>query len=295
MFKSFFDYIVYLLACTLEGLIRLLPSSLAMGFGETIGKIFYLIDKRHRLVTHSNLKKALGQEKTPEELAKIAIGSFINLGLSLIEFCRFPSILTEENLHNFVEIEGFEHFKDAWEQGRGILVITAHYGNWELIADTVAILGYPSNIVIRPLDNPYVEKLVTNYRSHFGNKFIPKKKAIRKVLHCLKNGECTAMLIDQSTAPREAVKTTFFGHPCYTVVSPVMLALKTNCALIPVFIIRQEKNKHKLVFLPEVIPVRTDDRQSDLQTNTQRLNDIIEDFVRRHPDHWLWMHRRWKV
>ncbi len=275
------------------GVIGILPLSLAMKLGEQLGKLGYLLDKRHRQVALNNLQKAFAGEKTPEQLREIAQGSFINLGRFFVEFCRFFN-LKEEELNQWLEIEGWENFERASRQGKGVLVVAAHFGNWELMGAATALRGYPCNLIVRPLDNIFLDKIVTSNRVRFGNRLNPKKRVIPKLIQCLRRGEIVAVLMDQSTAPNEAVLANFFGHPCYTLVTPALLALKTDCALLPVFMVRQEKYKHKLIIAPEVIPVRSDDRQHDLEVNTQRLNDVIEEYVRKYPDHWLWLHRRWK-
>ena len=293
MFGKIKDYLVYLLLKSAAVLIWALPAGLAFRLGEWLGEFLYRLDRRHRRVALDNLHKVWGEEKSRQELEKIARGCFRNLTCSFVEFCRFPR-LDEDNIRRCVQMQGWEHFEKARRSGRGVFVATAHFGNWELMATAIALRECPSNIVVRPLDNFYLDRLVNENRMRFGNRIIPKKKALKEVLRALQRGETVAMLMDQSTAPREAVVADFFARPCYTLVTPAMLALKTNCVLLAAFIIREGRNRHRIIFTPELELVRSGDRRHDLQVNTQRLNDLIEEYVRRYPENWLWVHRRWK-
>lgn len=264
-----------------------------MSLGERLGSLFHKYDKKRRLIALNNLNMVWGGIKPQSELEEIARKCFINLGLSLVEICRFP-LLNEKNIDDYIEVEGWEHFEEAQNNKRGTLVVTAHFGNWELLATAIALRGHNSSIIVRPIDNPHIDRLLTGFRTRFGNDIIPKKKALKKIVKCLKEGGLAAMLMDQSTAPQEAVLAKFFGFPCYTLIVPVILAQKTGCAIIPIFMVRLGNNKHKIVINPEVTLDQTGDREKDLLTNTQKLNDIIEHYVTKYPDHWLWIHRRWK-
>lgn len=261
--------------------------------GEALGRLFYHLDKRHRLVALDNLQKVWGKEKSSRELTQIAQGVFRNLGRSLVEFCRMSKI-DEHNIEQFVEIEGWDNFENAKQSGKGILITTAHFGNWEMIPQALAFKGQPLNSIVRPLDNIYLDQLVTRIRTGFGSRIIPKKNALRGILRSLRRGENIGILMDQSTASNEAVLAKFFGYPCYTLTTPVVLALKTGCRIIPLFITRCSDNRHKMVIHPPFELIRSDNYQQDLLTNIQALNDIIEQQVTQHPDHWLWIHRRWK-
>lgn len=290
----FLDFLIYLPLRGLYGLLMILPFSIAMKLGKGLGWLLYRADKRHRLVTQSNLKKVWGEKKSPQELERIARDCFTNIGLSVADICR-SSCLNKDNINQFTEVIGLENLDNALKRGKGVIAIGGHFGIWEILGVSMALRGYPCSAVVRPLDNVYLNGLVENYRTRHGNKVIHKKQALRKVLKCMRNNEIVSMIMDQNTAKREAVYSTFLGHPCYTLVAPVVLATKTNCALLPIFGVRQEKSKHKIFIEPEVVLEQTNDKERDLQVNTQKLNDIIGKYITKYPEQWLWLHRRWKV
>ncbi len=287
------DYLIYLPVYGITRLARLLPLNPAMKLGEKLGWLLYKADKRHRLIAHDNLKKVWGEQKPPEELKLIARRCFSNFGQSIIEICRFPE-LNKDNIDEYVEVEGWENLEQASRKGKGVFVFSAHFGNWELMAAYAGLHGQPFSVISRPIDNVYIQNLVAGYRTRFGSKMIPKKNALKRFLKSLRQGENVAVLMDQSTAPSESALVTFFGHPCYTLVTPAVLALKTGCAIIPAFMTRKEGPKHKLIIEPELTIERTGNYKHDIQVITQNLNDTIEKYVTKYPDQWLWIHRRWK-
>lgn len=296
MLSGFFamDYLLYLIALFAGGLIGLLPLSAALKVGAALGRLLYLVDRRHRCITLDNLKLALGQEMSAAELRQIALACYANLGRSVAEFCHMPSV-NKENLSQWVSYEGLENLTSAYERGKGVIFITAHFGNWELMAYAQSLIGYPSSILVRPLDNKYLDKVVNKYRSRGGNKLIPKKNATKDVLRCLNSGQMLGVLIDQNVSIGDRVFVDFFNHPASTLTAPAILALRTGAAIIPAFIIRQPDGRHKIVYEPEIELQKSGNRQQDIQVNMQRFTKAIEKYVHRYPEQWFWMHRRWKT
>ncbi len=288
------DYLLYLVALFVGWLISLLPLSAALKVGAALGRLLYLVDRRHRRITLANLKLALGNEKTAAELEQIARACYANLGRSVAEFCHMPSV-NKENLPKRVSYEGLDNLTSAYKRGKGVIFITAHFGNWELMAYAQSLIGYPANVLVRPLDNKYLDKVVNKYRSKGGNKLIPKKNATKEVLRCLSKGEMLGVLIDQNVSIGDRVFVDFFNHPASTITAPAILALRTGAAVVPAFIIRQSDRTHKIVYEPEIELQKSGDKQQDIRTNMQQFTKAIEEYVRRYPEQWFWMHRRWKT
>ena len=223
------------------------------------------------------------------EHRRITDGVFRTVGRMLVALARFPSI-NKQNVGEWISYEGLEHYQAAKKQGRGVLVATAHLGNWELSAFAHALMTEPMNVMILPLDNPLVDQLVEDRRTLSGNRLIFKKDAARSVLKALKNNEPVGILIDQNTTPSEGVFINFFGKLACAGVGFVKLAHHSQAPVIPGFAIWDEPTQRYILhFLPEVPLI------GDPATDTQRIHTVLEDIIRQHPDQWMWIHRRWKT
>jgi KDO2-lipid IV(A) lauroyltransferase len=286
--------IEYSLARLLLSFGRLLPRSGAEALGRIAGDLAYRLGRRQRRVALRNLEMALPGLSIPAREA-IVRGVFESLGRLLAEFSQFPG-LTRENIPLIVEYDGLDHYVGARQLGRGVLFLTAHVGSWELSSFAHALYGFPMHFLTRPIDNPLVERLVTRYRTMSGNSVIGRSQAARDVLRSLAEKETVGILIDQNTTESEGVFVDFFGIPAATTTGLASLALRTEAPVVPGFIRwDRERQKHILEFQPPVELVRTGDRRTDILRNTQRFNDVIEAFVRRYPDQWLWIHKRWNT
>lgn len=283
----------YTCVMSVIGLLNLLPFTVACAAASKIGNLWYFIDKKRRDIALNNLRRAYRGEKSEAEILKIARGSFINLCMTIIEMCCVYASKGDW-IENLVECRGLENVREARKRGKGLLFFTAHLGNWELGA-----LRYgkdsPINFIARELDNKLLEKEAVRIRTMYGNNIIYKKGAIKTVLRCIKEDRTVAMLIDQNTVREEGVFVNFFGIPACTTPVLAILALKTGAPVIPVFDLREDIGRHKLVFGKEVEIKRSGDKSRDIRDNTLLLTKIIESYVRRYPDQWLWMHRRWKT
>jgi len=241
-----------------------------------------------------NLKIAFGTEKDEQELRTIARQSYQHLGRSLAELARVM-VSSPERIMGSVKIEGLDHFLDAQKKGRGVLYLTAHLGNWELMALAHSLQGYPINVVARPVDNPLLEDLLSRLRTRGGNRVIKKGGALREVLKLLKAGETVGFLLDQNVVADQGVFVNFFGKSACTHKTLALLALKTGAVVLPAFTFRQEGGGHRVIIEPPVLLEETGDMERDLVVNTQKFTALIESCIRRHPDQWLWVHRRWKT
>ena len=233
-------------------------------------------------------------EKSRRERKKILRGVFTSLGRQVAEVCRFPKY-THENVSKVVVYEGFENFERALARGKGVLFLTAHLGAWELSAFAHSLYGYPLNIVMRPLDNPYLDRLAREYRTMHGNKTVDKDFA-RGLIAAMRKGETVGVLMDTNMIASQGVFVDFLGMPACTASGVARVALKTDAAVVPGFTVWDPVlEKYRLRFDPAVELIRSGDREADVVANTAKFTSVIEDYVRRYPDQWLWVHRRWKT
>jgi len=243
---------------------------------------------RLRRVAIANLAMAL-PDADPRERDRIASGVFHSIARLLVTLARFPG-LNRANIGQWIRYEGFEHFEAAMRRGKGVLFATAHLGNWELSAFAHALLTAPMNIVVRPLDNPLIDRLVERHRTLSGNRLIEKKDFARSILKALAANEAVGILIDQNASLESGVFVDFFGIPACAGTGFVKLAAHTGAAVIPGFAIWSEvEEKYILHFFPPVAIT------GDVRGDTARLHSVLESVIRRYPDQWLWIHRRWKT
>ena len=275
-------------------MLGILPRSLARGVGIAIAKTVYLLHVRLRRVGMRNLELAF-PEKSIEERKRILRGEFTSLGRQLAEVCQFPKY-TRENVDKVVVYDGLENFQQAYARGKGVLFLTAHFGAWELSAFAHSLHGHWLHIVMRPMDNAYLDRLIQSYRTMHGNKTVGKDDFVRGLLGAMKCGETVGILMDTNMTPPQGVFVKFFGIPACTASGLARIALRTDAAVVPGFTIwDKELRKYRLRFDPALELIRTGDLEADIVTNTQQFTKVIEDYVRRHPDQWLWVHRRWKT
>lgn len=234
-------------------------------------------------------------ELSEPERYGILEGVFANLGRLLGEFSQFPR-LTRDNIDQRVVYVGFENYARAAAQGRGVLLLTGHIGAWELCAFAQGIYGQPLSFLVRPLDNPLLDRLINRYRARSGNRMIDKNHSVKSVLTTLKRGEDVGLLIDVNTLADEGVFCDFFGVPACSTTGLAIFALRSNAPVVPGFLIWDESlQKHRLCFEPEVPLIRTGDFKEEVRLNTAQYTKVIEDYARRYPEHWLWIHKRWKT
>jgi KDO2-lipid IV(A) lauroyltransferase len=241
-----------------------------------------------------NLQLAFPDWSTKQQRTVIR-GMVKQLGWMAAEFARLPR-LTKRNIDSIVLLEGFENFAAAREQGKGVLFLTGHMSAWELAPFAQALFGNPLHFLVRPIDNPRVDALVTKYRCLSGNRPIDKSQSARAVLKVLAANGTVGILADQNTQWTEGVFVDFFGIPACTTAGLARFALHTGAAVVPGFLHWDGAiRKYRLCFEPRVELSRTGNDDVDIRENTQRFTRVIENYIRRYPDQWLWVHRRWKT
>jgi KDO2-lipid IV(A) lauroyltransferase len=267
---------------------------LARVIGIAIGLAVYACHRRLRRVALRNL--ALAFPEMPErERRRLVRGEFISLGRQLAEVCLFPRY-TRENVSRLVVYDGFENFEHAYARGKGVLFLTGHLGAWELSAFAHSLNGHPLKIVMRRLDNPYLDALIQHYRTMHGNRTVDKDDFVRGLLSAMRAGETVGILMDTNMTPPQGVFVDFFGIPACTASGLARIALRTGAAVVPGFTVWDSTlRKYILRFDPAVELIRTGGDEADIIANTAKFTKVIETFIRRFPDQWLWVHRRWKT
>jgi KDO2-lipid IV(A) lauroyltransferase len=271
-----------------------LPRPVARALGIALAQAVYLLHRRLRQVGLRNLALAF-PEKSLAEHKRILRGEFASLGRQLSEVCHFPEY-TLENIDEIVAYDGFENYERARARGKGVLLFAGHFGGWELSSFVLSMHGHWMHVIMRGMDNEYLGRLILHYRTMHGNKAVDKDDFVRGLLAAMKKGEVVGMLIDINMTPPQGIFVDFFGIPACTASGLARIALRTDAAVVPTFTVWDEKlGKYRLRFDPAVELMRTGELESDIHANTQKFTSIIEDYVRKYPEQWLWVHRRWKT
>ena len=275
-------------------ILGILPRSLSRALAIAISQLAYRLHFKLRRVGMRNLEMAFPEKSGPER-KRILRGEFASLGRQLAELCQFPKY-TLENVDEVVVYDGLENYESAYARGKGVLFLTAHFGGWELSAFVHSLHGHPVNIVMRPMDNQYLDRMLQTQRTLHGNKVVPKDDFVRGLLAAMKTGQTVGILMDTNMTPPQGIFVDFFGIPACTASGLARIALRTDAAVVPGFTIWDEKlGKYRLRFDPELELIRTGDLEADIVANTQMFTRVIEHYVRKYPDQWLWVHRRWKT
>ena len=265
-----------------------------MHLGGMIGRLLYRALGKRRQIALDNLKIAFGNTLTNREHKNICLQSFINVGKTAIEFLRFPK-LTHANIWQEVNVTGTEHIVNSLSDGRGAIVFLPHFGNWELLAQVYGvIIPNQAKALAFPLRNRRLNALVWKYREYLSLKLIPRQQAVKETFKALKSNYAVGFFADQD-AGREGVFVNFFGRHASAVRGPVTFALKTGAPLHFSLDIRQPDDRHQVHISPQVVLERSNNFEQDVQSNTARLMNCLEEYIRQYPAQWLWMHNRWKT
>jgi len=272
----------------------LLPRSAARFVGATFAAMAYAVRARLRRAAMFNLRLAF-PDWTDAQRRRAIRGMVRQIGWMAGEFSQFPKY-TRERIEEIVVVDGFDHFDAARRRGKGVLFLTGHMSAWELAPFAQALYGYPLHFLVRPIANGRVDALINSYRCRSGNQPIEKNRSARAILRILADGGTVGVLADHNTDLEESVFVDFFGVSASTTSGLARIALRTGAAVVPGFLFWDEvRQKYCLQFQPAVELLRTGNEEADVVENTARFTRVIEDFVRAHPDQWLWVHRRWKT
>lgn len=286
------NIVEYTLTLIFSWLVRIVPYRLAFWLGSFLGLLVYFLWPGRRRLAQKNLAEVF-KDKQPAELTTLAKEVFRNVGRTLIEFIYYQN-WDKEQLLTRIEVEGREYLEAALAKGKGVILLGAHFGNWEMLGLAVSAMGYKINVVARALDNPRLDRLVTQIRCKFGMAIIANTNSIKDVIKCLRKNESVGILIDQNLY-ENAVFVEYFGKLAATTPIVPLLAQKTEAAIIPIRMIRLAHGKHRLIIENELVMREAADRQEFVRINTTLCNQVIEKWVRQNPEQWFWVHNRWKT
>ncbi len=288
------EYLEYWVVVAIAYCLGRMPRRLARCFAGCIAFAVYWCFGRLRRVGVRNLQMAL-PELPSRTRGKILKRVYIHLGWQLVEFCRMPRY-TVENTRNWMRTEDLDHYLAAQARGKGVLVLTGHLGAWEPSSFYHSLMGHPLGMVIRRLDNRLLDDYVNRIRCLHGNFILSKDDFGRGLLTAMREGGTVGILMDTNMTPPQGVFVEFFGIEACTGTGLAHVARNTGAAVLPGFMLWEPaERKYVLHFGPEVEIPHTGDAAADILEGTQRCTALIESWIRRYPDQWLWIHRRWKT
>jgi KDO2-lipid IV(A) lauroyltransferase len=278
------------------GICSMLPLVVAMRRGEAVAWLLYVIDVRHRRVGMANLAIAF-PDRSPRERRRILRGSWLGIGRTAVECCHMRR-LTAETVGHWVTIDdpaAWQHIM-ATQGNSGALIVTGHFGNWELFAYASGLMGHPVHIVYRPLRNLFVDRFLDQVRRSAGSVTLRKSAGGTGLARALKSGALVVIANDQNSTRRTGVFVDLFGLPASTNSGVARLAMRTGMPVFPAFLVRDGwRARHRVVVGREIVLAETGDREADVVENTARFNRVLEQMIARYPDQWFWVHRRWKT
>jgi KDO2-lipid IV(A) lauroyltransferase len=284
----------YAFAWTLLKLLGALPRGMARRAGAALGVVAWWVLPNLRRTGMRNLELAY-PEMPAADRARLLRELYRYLGWQLGEFCQMRRY-TRENTRELIRYEGLENYLAARDRGRGVLIVTGHLGAWELSSFWHSLMGHPMAMVIRRLDNARVDRLVNDIRCMHGNRVLHKDDFARGLLAAMRHGETVGILMDTNMTPPQGVFVPFFGVMACTASGLARVALRTGAAVLPGFLVWDAgEGKYVLHFGREIPVVASGDDERDIVENTARFTGAIEEFIRRYPEQWLWVHRRWKT
>ena len=281
------------LAALLDAAGRTLPRGVTLRIGEALGSLQFRLDRKRRRRAQIIERAAYGAEKSARELRRIAARCFRHFGRIGAEAMTFQR-LGPDAVGRMVHYQGLDHLREAYAAGKGVLVVSGHFGNWELVALMQGWLGLPLALITRPLDNVRLERRLAQLRSLSGNVVVHRGGAVRAMLHHLRKGIGVAIVIDQD-AKEAGIFVPFFGNPASTTPTPALLALRTGAAIVPVFAVPREDGGYDVCYEAPIAVPDSGDRDADVRILTERMTESLERWVRRYPHLWSWRHRRWRT
>jgi len=287
--KNTLEYLAFRLC---KAIAAPLPRPLLLSLGARLGLVASLVLRKRKRQTRDNLQQAFPQ-KSAAECEQISRQMFCHLGISAMEMLLLPRLHQLHTLEDYFDFEGLEHLQRASLQGKGVILLSGHLGLWECGAIFLPRLGFSAAFVAKSMKNPHIDAYLSEVRQRSGCKVLNAKQGARRILRALNTNKVVAILPDQHSSPRQAIRSQFFGRPAWTTPVVAQIALKTTAPVIGCFVYRQPDKRYLVVFTP----ISTQDQENKpLSTAacTQAFNDCIETAIRREPAQWFWLHRRWR-
>ncbi len=289
-----FAYLQYLSLKGFGFLVNLLPEGPSLWLGKQLGRMAFCLSRDRRGIALQNLRTAFGHEKSEEEIHRIAQRTFMNLGMTAVEFFRIPT-MDAENVKQKITVEGLENAEKVLDnEKKGALLVLSHFGNWELMGVIPRIINHPISVIAKPVKDSRIDRWVTHIREGAGLTVIPAEKAGRRIIGALRENGIVGILIDQRAKRSECIWVDFFGKKAPTTPAVAVLAARTGVPVSPVFMVRNGNLRHRLVIKDPLRLVKTGDPKKDAETNAELMNRSLESMIRQYPDHWFWVHRRWE-
>lgn len=273
-------------------LLSRLPIGLLSRLGAWLGRLYYHFDRRRKKIGLGNLGLAFGQEKTGEELERILRAWYQQMGRSMLEFAALPR-LNRKKIEPLVRVTGLEKIRAEQEAGHGVILLNAHVGNWELYVQSATIYGCPMHIVGRRANVGLLHDYIVRCRESHGTRVILRDNAARKILKLVKKREVLGIMFDQRGSTSRGVMVDFFGHPAPTNPTVAKIILKSGATVMTSFGCRNPDGTHTVTISDPLEIRRSEDLEADVLQFIQLYMKLLEDFIRQHPDQWLWIHRRW--
>jgi len=281
-----------LLVQSVRAVVNFLPRGASLKFAASLGRLAFYLLPVERSIMRQNLHSALGGEKSDVVLARIAKSVFVNQAKNLADFLLGDRV-NKTSIRRLVSTEGIEHLEQAYRQGKGVILVTGHIGNWEILAAYLALAGFPLSVIGRRLNYPRLNKLLVTQRQSWGMEVIDRDTAGRPLIKAIRNKRLVGVLIDQDTKV-SGVFVPFFGRPAHTPTGPIIAAYRTGALIVPIAIFRRPDDTYKVVTHPPVRFERSLDQKKAILKMVETLSGILERFIRREPGQWVWMHRRWR-
>jgi KDO2-lipid IV(A) lauroyltransferase len=292
-FKELRDRFFYGIVVACIWFFRLLPRRLGIGIMRLVGRLLFFFGGSARRRTIEHLTMVFGREMSEADIVDLARRVFLHFSTILVDILRLPQ-LTSQGMDRLVTAQGAEHIERAMQGGRGVILLTGHFGNWEMLGAWASQHGYRLKVVGSPLFDERLDRLLVNIRSRSGYENIARGKGTREIIRSLRDGHSLGILIDQDTkVPGVFVR--FFGRPAYTPVGAVQLAMKLGVDIVPIFMRLQDDFSYRVECGPPINLEQSGDLEADLFNNTQKCSDAYEHIIRRFPEQWAWMHKRWKT
>ncbi len=290
--NSLIDYLVYLIVRSISLFIRFLPAGMALGVGRVTGLIAYYVDIKRKSLVYLNLKVAFAQDKKPCEIKRLTKQFFMNFGQNIIELLRLP-LMNTQNFEDFVEVEGKENVDEAAKKGNGVILLAMHYGSWEIASLAPAMMGRPYKVFVKPQPRfKRLDNLLNSYRTRTGADIIERGIGVRGLINCLKNNEVIGMVVDQGG--RDGMLMPFFDRQASMAVGAIRLALKMDVAICFSIIVRQNGFRHRLTIHEPLKLIKTGNMESDIKANLSQLTPLMEDYIRKGPQEYMWFYKIWK-
>lgn len=279
---------------TIIRLISYLPLPVGRFLGRMLGTALSMIPMERTVVSLENIRKSFADSMGMADAKRLNRRVILHFGQMLFEI---PHIMrmNKRNLEKYVRFDGEENLAQALRKGKGLFLLTGHFGNWELMAAAVSLRFGPLAIVARSFDFKPLDRFMTDLRSRFRSEIIPKQRAMRRILKTIKQNRMVGILMDQNVDWYEGAFVRFLGRWACANKGLALMAQRTGASVVPVFPVRQDDGRYCVTFGKEIRLIRTGDRTKDVEDNTALFTSVIEDYVRRYPDHWFWFHRRWKT